>query len=55
MGKTYLVECKGLVREVYAVDADSEKEAMARWASGDLVVQEAYSVEPVSAAIDDDY
>lgn len=51
---TYLVECEGQVREVYAVEADSEQEAMDRWATGNLVIQEAYSVEPVSAEVDDD-
>ena len=51
--RTYLVECEGQVREVYAVEAASEHEAMDRWAHGDLVIQEAYSVEPVSAEVDD--
>ena len=50
---TYLVECEGQVREVYAVEAASEQEAMDRWAHGNLVIQEAYSVEPVSAEVDD--
>lgn len=50
---TYLVECEGLVREVYAVEASSDQEAMDRWATGNLVNQEAYSVEPVTAELDD--
>ena len=51
---TYLVECEGQVREVYAVEASSEQEAMDRWATGNLVIQEAYSVEAVSAEPDED-
>ena len=46
---TYRVECKGEVREVYLVEADSADEAMRRWSSGELLVSEASSVEPVFA------
>jgi hypothetical protein len=44
----YRVECEGNVREVYLVDAASAEEARERWHEGDLVLSEAYAVEPVS-------
>lgn len=51
---TYRVECTGEAREVFLVEADSEEEAMARWADGTSIVLEASSMEPVSARIEDD-
>jgi len=46
---TYSVEMVGECREVYDVEADSEEEAMANWASGYHVITEASGMEPVSA------
>lgn len=46
----YRVECHGEVREVYVVEASSPEEARERWHTGDLVLSEAFSVEPVGVA-----
>lgn len=51
---TYYVEMTGEAREVYAVEADSEDEAMENWASGEHVITEAYGMEPVSARLESD-
>jgi hypothetical protein len=50
----YTVECRGEARELYTVEADSEEEAMAKWAEGDCYLTEVSSAEPVSARRDDD-
>jgi hypothetical protein len=49
----YRVECRGHVREVYVVEADSPEEAMANWHTGDLYVSEATSVEPTRVELDE--
>lgn len=41
----YLVEMHGEVREVYAVQAESEAEAIANWSTGELVISEAEGME----------
>lgn len=50
---TYIVECEGEVREVYAVEASSPEEAMNRWHHGRLVNSEARGVEAVAAELDE--
>lgn len=47
----YTVEVRGVAREVYYVEADSEEEAMENWATGDLVLSEVYSCDPVEATV----
>lgn len=49
----YHVKCRGKVDETYAVEADSETEAMAKWADGALVISEAWDVGPESAELVD--
>lgn len=52
---TYRVECRGNVREVYMVEADSEEQAMATAIEkGFCAISEAESVEPVSAQLEED-
>lgn len=49
----YRIECTGEVREVYLVEAESEEEARAEWAEGELIVQESIGVEPVSVRLEE--
>lgn len=51
---TYHVKCRGQVDETYAVDADSETEAMTKWIDGKLIVSEAWDVFPISAELIDE-
>ena len=46
----WYVECSGDVREVYAVEADTESESLEKWSDGELVVSEA-STFPGSAKL----
>ena len=50
----YHVEMTGECREVYEVEADTEQDAMARWADGTHLLTEAIAVEPVSARLIED-
>lgn len=51
---TYLVEMHGEAREVYAVEANSEEEAIRNWDfQGHLVVSESSSMEFYSVREDD--
>jgi hypothetical protein len=50
----YHVKCRGQVDETYAIEADTEAEAMGRWADGTLVISEAWDVGPVSAELVED-
>ncbi len=49
----YTVECTGDARELYAVEADSEEEAMEKWHTGDCFLTEVSGSTPVSAKLDD--
>ena len=51
---TYYVRCKGQVYETYAIDANSEADAMANWFDGELVHSEAFDVGPESAELAED-
>jgi hypothetical protein len=49
----FIVECEGIARELYAIEADSEEEAMKNWASGACILTEVTSAEPISVRRDD--
>jgi hypothetical protein len=50
----YAVEMTGTAREVYLVDAPDEVAARTDWTSGDLLVQEASSMEVVAVELRDE-
>lgn len=54
MSKIYKLVWEGHVREVYEVEADSEKEALEKWADETPVSSEAYDGEIVEVTVDED-
>lgn len=50
---TYTVECRGECRELFAVEADSEEEAMEKWSTGTSFLIEVMGSEPFSAELDE--
>lgn len=51
--KSWLVEVHGHAREVYAVDAETEEEALERWADGEHTLTEVTSAVAVSATVNE--
>ena len=49
----YTVTVVGRVYEYYEVEADSEEEAMDKWADGTFVHSEAFDCEATGARLDD--
>lgn len=49
----YEVECTGVAREVYIVEAKNANEALDNWHTGSLVISEVSSVEPIAVRRED--